>query len=155
MPEGPPRLRRENLAAHMKVLEDAFAHGPVLPLRFGGVFSDEEELTEKLLAPRAGALIARLNRLEGRVEMQLKVSYREQPLLRSILAQEPSLASVAQRIREQPPAATHFERIRLGEAVAARVESRRGIDAEAIVSGLRVHAEAVSLGEPRHEHTVV
>src|SRR5579884_119870 len=114
--EGDLKLRRESALAHSDTLQAAFEHGPVLPVRFGTVLPDADTLTAKLLAPRENALRARLEALDGLVEMQVKASYLEEPLLRSILDSDPRLTRTATRLRTLPPEATHFERINLGEA---------------------------------------
>jgi gas vesicle protein GvpL/GvpF len=155
MPEGAIRLRRESLLAHSDVLQTAFAHGPVLPLRFGTSFPDEAALERELLAPRADVLLARLDALEGAAEMQVKATYLEEPLLRSVLAGDPRLARAAERIRGLPAAATHFERIRLGEAIGAAIQGRREADAEALLGRVSSLAIAVAIGELQHERMVL
>src|SRR5690349_1688109 len=49
---GNVRAKRRDLLAHFEVLDAAFEHGTVLPLRFGIVFDDEEALVRDFLAPR-------------------------------------------------------------------------------------------------------
>ena len=87
--------------------------------------------------------------------MQVKASYLEQPLLRSIVSQDARLARAAARIRELPAAATHFERISLGEAIHKQVEARRQVDAQGVMEDLQPLAVAVSVREPGHEHAVL
>src|SRR5947209_79034 len=65
------RLRRESALAHSDTLQAVFKHGPVLPVRFGTVLPDAATLEAELLGPRATALRARLEALEGLAEMQV------------------------------------------------------------------------------------
>lgn len=153
--EGPVRILRETLTAHTDVLQSAFRHGTVLPLRFGTIARDEQDLVERLLAPRAASLLVRLRELEGLAEMQVRASYLEEPLLLEILRADPELARTAERVRALPAEASHFDRIRMGEAIAAAVSERREQDANRILAMLSPLAEAVSLGEPRHERAVI
>lgn len=155
LPDGELRLRRENILAHADVLQAAFGHGPVLPLRLGTAMPDERAVVRELLAPRVEELASRLDSLEGKVEMQVKVRYCEEPLLRSVLERDPVLARAVQRNRELPAAATHFEQIRVGEAIAAAVQARQESDSEALVGALRPLALAVSLAPPHHERAVL
>lgn len=155
IPEGSLKLRRESALAHTETLQAAFEHGPVLPVRFGTVIPDDEVLKREFLAPRAGELLARLEALKGSAEMQVKATYLEEPLLRSILAGSTSLTQAAARIRALPPAATHFERINLGEAINKAVDARRRQDAGRLLDALRSLALSVSVREPRHEREVV
>jgi hypothetical protein len=153
--DGNPSLRREAALSHSNILQDAFAHGPVLPMRFGTVLPDEAALERDLLGPRAKALRARLDALAGMAELQLKVSYAQEPLLRSVLASAPALADQAARIRGLPAEATHFERIRLGEAISATVQARRDADSRQLIDALDGLAVAVGVSELHHERGVL
>jgi hypothetical protein len=154
-PEGELRLRRDNILGHADVLQAAFACGPVLPFRFGSVVSDAETLVQELLTPRASGLAARLDALAGKAEMQVKAIYAEEPLIRSILQADPRLARLVRRTQELPSAATHFERIRIGEAVAAAVQSRGAADAQALLRVLAPLAVAHVVSPPNHERSVL
>jgi Gas vesicle synthesis protein GvpL/GvpF len=149
------RLQREALLAHSDVLQKAFQHGPVLPLRFGTVVPDEEALERDLVAPRREEWVARLEALAGKGEFQLKVSYREQPLLRSILAGDAAMTRSAQLVRGTPAAASHFGRISLGERINGAIEARREGDARAVIAELQPLAAAVELGTPQQPVAVL
>lgn len=151
VPDTEIKLRRESALAHAGILQAAFEHGPVLPLRFGTVLPDEHAVTNDLLAPGAKDLLSRLDSLDGRAEMQVKATYLEEPLLRSILAQDQALARAVKRVQALPPAATHFERIRIGEATAGAVLARRATDGEELLGALRPLAVALSVSEPKQE----
>jgi hypothetical protein len=151
---GPLTVRRDNILAHSDVLQTAFEHGPVLPLRFGTVLPDEESVVRELLkdGPQLGA---RLDALDGKVEMRVKATYLEEPLLRSVLARDRRLARAVQRNRKLPAAATHFERIRVGEAIARAVEARRLAEEQALLSALGPLSLAVSSSLPHHERALL
>jgi hypothetical protein len=150
-PEGPVRVRRDALLAHSEVLHTAMDRGPVLPLRFGVVLEDDDAVRHELLAPNATALAARLDALEGTAEFQLKVTFDTDRVLSSILAADGPLADIAARVRSLPGAAGHFDRIRLGELVSQRIETRaEAVEAE-IVGALEPLAIAVSRGQRQHE----
>lgn len=153
--DGELKLRRDNVLAHADVLQAASAVGPVLPVRLGTALRDDEAVAEDLLAPRAAALLTRLDELEGKAEMQVKGTYAEEPLLRSILDQDPALRNAVQRTRGLPAAATHFDQIRIGEAISGSVEARRVVDGEAMLGSLRPLAIAVSVAGPHHERAVL
>lgn len=148
------RLRRDNILGHAEVMQAAFEHGPVLPFRLGTVVSDAPAVKRELLAPRADQLAARLDALDGKVEMQLKAVYTEEPLLRSILARDPALARCVQRTQGSPAAATHFERIRIGEAIAGAVQTRGAVDGRALLDALAPRSVAHFVSPPHHERAV-
>lgn len=148
------QLRRDNILAHADVLQAAFEHGPVLPFRFGTVVADAETVTRELLAPSPDRLTARLDVLDGKVEMQLKAVYAEEPLLRSVLAQDPALARIVQRTQGLPAAASHFERIRIGEAIASALQMRAAADGSEILEALGPLAIDRVISPPHHERAV-
>jgi Gas vesicle synthesis protein GvpL/GvpF len=150
-----PRLRRETIMSHANVLQSACEHGPVLPMRLGTALPDADTVVRELLAPQADMLAQRLDTLEGTVEMQVKAIYAEEPLLRSILDVDPRLKRAVERSRGLPAAATHFEQIRIGEAIAGAIEARQTRDSAALLSALRPLALAVSVSAPHHERAVI
>lgn len=154
-PDGELRLRRDNILGHADVIEKAFECGPVLPFRFGSVVSDADTVVRELLAPQSEQLAGRLDALADKAEMQVKALYAEEPLLRSILKQDPALARVVQRTQGLSAAATHFERIRIGEAIAAAVQSRGAADGEALLRVLAPFAVTHVVSPPNHERSVL
>ncbi len=155
IPDGELKLQRDAILAHSDVLQAAFEHGPVLPFRFGTVVAGAETVVAELLAPNAEGLAARLDGLDGKVEMQVKAVYREEPLLRSILVHDPALRRSVQRTQGMPAAATHFERMRIGEAIAAAVQSRQAADQRMLLEALAPLALAHSVSTPHHERAVL
>jgi hypothetical protein len=154
-PDGPVHVRRDALLAHSEVLHAAMERGPVLPLRFGVVLTDAEAVRDELLAPNAAALAARLEALEGTAEFRLKVTFDSDRVLSSILASDGPLADIAARVRSLPGAAGHFDRIRLGELISQRVESRaKAVEAE-VVGALEPLAMAVSPEQRQSEWMAV
>ena len=151
----PPRLRRETILSHANVLQSAFEHGQVLPMRLGTALADADAVVRELLVPQADVLAQRLDTLEGTAEMQVKAIYSEERLLRSILDVDPALKRAVQRNRGLPAAATHFEQIRIGEAIAGAIEARQTRDSAALLGALRPLALAVSVSAPHHERAVI
>lgn len=66
------RPRPETLWRHDDVVERTRQRGPALPIRFGSTFRDERDATEALL-PRAEVFRAQLERVEGCVELAVRV----------------------------------------------------------------------------------
>jgi hypothetical protein len=145
--EGQPvRLRRAAVTAHSEVLQRAFERGPVLPLRFGTVVPDAEALRGEFLARRGEEMRYQLDQLAGKAEFRLKVNYREEPMLRSILAQDAALKRSAEQVRGLPAAASHFQRVGLGERIALAMQARREDDVQQLLSDLQPLAIALEVG---------
>lgn len=155
-PVGPTGVapRRANLLAHAEVLRQALDGGPVLPLRFGIAMAGPDAVRAEI-ARRTPELTQLLGALQDRLEMSVSALYREEVVLQEVLAENPKMAQAGRGIQGQPEAATHFQRIRLGELVAQAVDAKRAIDGGAILRELEPHAVAVSTDEPLHERMVV
>jgi hypothetical protein len=115
---------------HWQVLEAVSATATVVPVQFGTAMAGEEALLTEFLAPRAADLRAQLASFDGKVQLTVKGTYDEAELLRSVVDGSPAVAQLREQVRGLSEAAGHFERIRLGELVAAEVEQVRERDAE-------------------------
>jgi hypothetical protein len=135
---------REELLAHSRVLEEAMQGSVVLPMRFGVVLPDEQTIQDRLLAPYNEELEAQLRAMDGKVEVTIKGIYDEEAVLREVLAENREVAGLKATIQGKPEAATYYERIRLGELVAA-----------ALIERLAPLAVDVRVGEPVHERMAV
>lgn len=137
-PEQKLRARRRDLLDHADVAQRVFDGSTVVPLQFGSVVGD---VVRDLLEPRHDELAELLRRLAGLAEVTVRAVYREEDVLRALLADDPRL----RRLRETAIP------VRLGEAVAHALQARRERDADAIVRVLERHACAVAVDELRTE----
>ena len=137
--------------AHWRVLEAASAQATILPVRFGTVMDDDAAVREQLLTANAQRLEALLKELTGRVQVGVKGTYQQDELLRGVVAASPTVAALRKKIDGLPEQATYYERIRLGELVAAEVERRRdedGARARARLEPLAVATRSEGAGVP-------
>jgi Gas vesicle synthesis protein GvpL/GvpF len=137
--------------AHWRVLEAVSAQATILPVRFGTVMEDDDAIRTQLLAANGERLSALLQELVGRVQVSVKGNYRQDELLRGVVAASPTVAALRKRIENLPDDAAYYERIRLGELVAAEVERRREDDAAralARLEPLAVAARSEGVGTP-------
>jgi Gas vesicle synthesis protein GvpL/GvpF len=74
--DQPPKPDEDALRGHDDAVAALMADGPVLPVRFGTVLKREEDLDE-LLKERESELRARLAHVSGRVEMGVRVTWRD------------------------------------------------------------------------------
>lgn len=146
---------REDLLTHSRVLEATLEQGTVLPMRFGVVVPDEETLRGRLLEGHRDQLLAQLAEMDGKAEFGLKGLYEEETILREMVAQDREIGYLRNEIAGKSEAATYYERIRLGELVAAAFAARQEADAAKIVGELRPHVADLRVGEPIHERMAV
>jgi hypothetical protein len=133
------RVRRRDLHAHLRSLEDIFRETVVAPCAFGTVMASREDVERELLAGRRDELRELLRRLEGQAQMNVKVEYDEQALIEQVVREEPEVGRARERVQALGDAA-YYENIRLGELVAASIAVRRERDADAIAQRLAATA---------------
>ena len=142
VPSADVRASRETLTAHSGVLADALAGSPVLPMRFGVVLPDDDAVREHVIRPNYGELDRLLDDMDGRVELDVKAFYERDVLLREVIAENRDVARLREVTRRLPADATYYQRIELGQLVAAAIETKRQNDARAILTRLEPLAVA-------------
>ena len=145
IPSAKVRARRQDLMRHTDVLQAAFDRDTVVPMRFGTVFPSGEELVAELLEPRHDDLVALLRRFGGLAELTVRAFFLEEPVLAEIVREDRQVA----RLRGGG------DRLRLGEAVANALASKREREADSIVSRLLRHAHDVVVEERQAELEVL
>lgn len=114
---------RRRMLTHTRVLEAAMSAATVLPMRFGLVASDMADV-EAMIAEHAADIDTQLARIEGQVEIGLRIRFPREAALAALLAERPELAAERDRLRGCG-AGAHFERIELGRRVAEGLDRRR------------------------------
>lgn len=147
---GELRVRRRDLRRHLDVIEEAFGKTTILPCRFGTLADSRADVRSDLLDARRDELLNGLAHLDGRVQLNVKAIYDEDVLLAAIVAEDPEVARLREATRTLGDAG-YYERLRLGERVAAAVAARREQDARRIVDALSAQAEDVVLDQPPPE----
>jgi hypothetical protein len=149
------RLGREEMLAHARVLEEALDKGTVLPMRFGVLMESSDEVRRRLLDDPSLQLSAQLERLQGKVEVNIRAVYDEQALMREIVLEDAQIARLREAVRGRPEDATYYQRIQLGELVAEAIERKRERDAEWILEALAPRALDTDVGTPPHERVAL
>ncbi len=138
---SPFRARRRDLRSHLDVLEAAFAETTVVPCAFASVLPTHAAVHDELLEARGQDLLALLERLDGRAQLNVKVGYEEEAVLRELVEADPEIARLNARTRDAPGA--YAERVRLGDLIASALAARRSRDAEQIVDAVAGIADDV------------
>jgi hypothetical protein len=155
VPPGPLEAGRDELMAHSRVLERAMEKGIVLPMRFGVVLTSESAVCAELLDAHRGELEAQLDQLDGKVEINVKGMYEEELVLRQVMDENSEVKTLNAAISGKPEDATYYDRIRLGELVAAVLSDKRSADEHQIVTRLARHAVDHEVAPPAHERMAV
>lgn len=148
-------VTRENLTAHEQVVEEVMARADVLPVSFGTVADNDQEVQRLLLAPAFDDLHRGLDGVRGRVELGLKGMWEQDRLFAEIAAEDETIQDLRDEIAGAAPDEAYDERTELGELIAAAMEQKRDQDAEAILSALQPLAVDVRVNPPTTEMMVL
>jgi hypothetical protein len=129
-------VTRENLLAHQRVIMQAMTRSDVLPVSFGMVAESDQQVQEQLLHGAADDLHHALEDVQGCIELELKVLWNEERLFADIVAENDDIRALQDSLAGQPPEATQYERIRLGERVAAAIQHKTDAEAAALLDAL-------------------
>lgn len=144
-PTDRPLGRAADLRLHDRVLATLVSAGtPVLPFRFGAVLASEQAVVDDLLTPHRERLRKALDRVRGRVQYTVRVTYEQDAVLREVLAAHPEIAA----LRGDPARSDLGGQIRLGRLVVAALESHRSGDADTVMGALQRVAVQVRAHAP-------
>lgn len=140
--ERPPG-RKAELVAHSRVVDALAEAGAVVPVQFGSVLEHDPAAVEELLAEQSEVARATLDRVQGKVQMNLRVSYVEERVLEEVVRDNPRIAELRRRTRGLPDGAVHPDLVELGELVSAGVSARSAEDVETVLEAVDPHASEV------------
>jgi hypothetical protein len=147
---------RHQALAHARVLEAAVLDAPVVPFRFGNVVpGDDEAVGDQLLEPRRDEFVQQLERLEGYVQMVLKVTYDQDGVLRQIIQGDQQIAELREQSTQGDEVTTRDARVRLGEAISNALEQLRQQDASDVLEQLKPFCAAAVTDELENEFMVL
>ena len=141
---------RQNMMAHERVLETVLRETTLLPVRFGTVTDSTSppQSIRKLLASRFAEFKKLLSEIEGKVELGLRVFWRdEKAIFEEIVAENTDIRRLRDSLSGKSAAATHFDRIHLGEMVQAALNRKRVSEATMILQPLHRLAHDVRENE--------
>ena len=146
-PLGRYDVTRENVLAHQRVINEAMDRSDVLPVSFGTVADSDQEVQEKLLKREFDDLHRSLEYVGGRIELGLRVLWNEERLFSEIVAENDDIRALRDSLAGQAPEATHYERIQLGEPVAAAVQRKSEAEAASLLEALEPLAAETRVNE--------
>lgn len=143
---------RKNIEPHQRVIREVMKTGTIIPMTFGQV---AKRGIVKALKKNHDEILAELDRLDGKVEMTLKVRWDVDNIFEHFIATHPDLLALRNEVfgRAEPP--THAEKIALGRAFEERLETEREQYSERVLEALGQHAVEVKTNPPRDEKMIV
>jgi hypothetical protein len=134
------RPNRANSLAHEQVIEKAMKDYTVLPVKFGTVAKDEESVLS-LLEKRYSEFKDTLLKMKGKVELGVKVIWREDVIFEEILVENEEIRKLRDEIVESslPPEQTYWARARVGEMVEKAMNQKREKESASILQSLQLY----------------
>jgi hypothetical protein len=147
------RPERKHLLAHQAVLRRLMEQRTVLPAAFGLVARNDEAVRDRLV--ENGALFReQLERVAGKVELGLRVSWNAPDLIEYFVATHPELGAARERLRNQTDVGRE-ELIAVGKLFERLREAARETHSERVVAALQEPGIELKLHPPRGEREVM
>ena len=141
--------KRRNLLAHTRVIEALMETGSVLPMRFGMLVRDLDEVSQ-LMKAKADQITTQFDRIRGNVELSVRVTYPRQVAIDATLDGSASLKAARDKLRGARHGA-HFARADFGRELADILDRRRGEAQKKMIAALLPHCLSHVLRAPEED----
>jgi hypothetical protein len=146
-----PLGTRQHLLAHERVLNAIAVETAVLPMRFGGVLTDDDAVRAELLEPHRDYFARALDDMADLIQFSLRGDYDQDVVLTRIVEENPSIRDLRERISGMDEDSSYYDRVKLGEAVSQAMDAIRANDADATLEALGRYAVATVVKEASGE----
>lgn len=135
-------VSRENTMKHEKAIEEVMKEHPVLPVRFSTIANSENEIVEKVLAPRYDEFKDLLSWIRDKQEIGLRARWVNMDLVfKEILEKNDKIKELKEKIAGKTPEETYYGRIDLGKMIEAKLKEKKKAEKNKIVETLKEKAE--------------
>jgi len=148
------QVGRENLLCHERAIEEVMKHYAVLPVRFGTIAEDEEQVI-RILEKEYIGFSRLLNDITDKKELGLKIVFREEIIYKDILTDYAEIRIHKEKIAHEPPEKTYHQRMEIGRLVAAALEREKTKYKEHILGVLMPLCEDAKINNPYGERMIL
>jgi hypothetical protein len=152
--EGPVLLLRNNLDAHQRVIREVMKQITIIPMTFGHVARNEDEVV-LLLRRNRDEISLELDRLDGKVEMSLKVKWDVDNIFEYFLASDRDLAARSDQVFGRAHAPSEAEKIELGKRFEELLKREREKQTDRVVEAFRPCCSDVAVNSLKNEKSVM
>jgi hypothetical protein len=145
---------RKNLEPHNRVLREVMKTTTIIPMTFGHV-ARTAAAVEKTLRENREDIEEELDRVDGKVEMSLKVQWDVDNIFEYFLGADPELATLRDEIFGRSQAPVPSEQIELGRQFEERLNHERDEQTERVVESFRPYFSELKVNPPRDEKMVM
>ena len=127
---------RKNLITHQKVVEKVLETHSILPFKFGTVLASKEDIHD-LLNLKLPNFQEELEKIEGKVEMNLKVMWNDmEQVFHAISSENIAIINLKERLMANG-GGTQNDKIELGQVVEQAMETKKSHEADLILERLK------------------
>lgn len=145
---------RRNLDPHHRVLREVMKTATIVPMAFGHVARSEEEIARALRRNRE-SVREQLDRLDGKVEMGLKVKWDVDNIFEYFVGAEPELKAYRDRVFGRATAPSQAEKIELGRLFEMHLNREREEQTQRVADMFAPCCEDVKVNPPNPETMVM
>ena len=153
-PNGKLRPERKNLSAHNTVIKEVMKTSTILPVSFG-VVADNEASLKKTLKLNHDSFVNQLKKLEGKVEMGLKIVWDVENIFEFMVRKHRTLELFRDNIFLKPTGATQEEKLELGRMFETVLNEDREKHLAAVQGILKNYCCEIKESKPKDEKTVM
>ena len=148
------RPERKNLVAHHAVVKRLMEQTTVLPVAFGTI-ADSPRAVREILTENSGIFAEQLDRVRGKVEMGLRVSWDVPNIFEYFVNRHPELAQLRDSVLGKQRGPTQEDKIELGRLFDRLLAQDRERHTEAVTDVLAPHCADIKENQPREEREVM
>jgi hypothetical protein len=153
--DGKLRPERRHLAAHQSVLSHLVEEADVvLPVSFGTV-ADSAEAIRNLLARYKPDLLKQIKRVQGKVEMELRVVYDVQNVFEYVITQHPELREMRDSVFDSKHEPSRDEKIELGQLFERLLNEDRERYTKKVTKALSSRCSEIKENKCRNEQEIM
>ena len=153
-PNGKIRPERKNLGAHHGIVKEIMRTSAILPVSFG-VVADNDAGIKKILKLNHDSFESQLRKLEGKVEMGLKVVWDVENIFEFMVKTHRTLELFRDNIFLKSTGATQEEKLELGRMFETILNQDREKHIAVVQGVLRTYCCEMEINKPKDEKTVM
>lgn len=151
--EDPIEVLSEGIT-HQKVVEEVMKKFTIIPMSFGQVPKSEEEV-KGFLAEHYDELKELFRKIEGKVELGLKASWKMDKIMKEIVNTNDRIRIIQKQINSLPEEKSYYLRIELGKLVAEELKAHGQALAEKIFDSLKLLAVDAKTNNPLNDKMIL
>jgi len=154
VPNGKLRPERRHLSSHQGVIRQLMEESTPLPIAFG-IIADGPEIIEKILADNQPEFQEQLDRMSGKVEMGLRVTWDVPNIFEYFVSTHPELRSVRDKYFGTHRESTQDDKIELGRMFDLMLNEDREKSADDVENILARYCFEIKRNKCRTEREVM